>query len=55
MPAYRYDSHFGGGYYIFLRGVDGQTDAGGKVNGIFADRPPEELVAKLSGMLGDFT
>ncbi len=55
MADYRYEQHFGGVYYIFLRGVDGQTNGGGTVNGIFADRPPEALVAKLSGILGDFT
>lgn len=54
MPAYNYERHFGGVYYIFLRGVDGKADAAGKPNGVFADRPPLRLVTELSGILGDF-
>jgi exodeoxyribonuclease V beta subunit len=54
IEDYRYDAHFGGVYYIFLRGVDGGKDADGHVNGVYADRPPEELVNKLSKILGDF-
>jgi exodeoxyribonuclease V beta subunit len=45
IPDYEYDRHFGGVFYLFLRGVDG---AG---NGVYADRPPKELVAALSEVL----
>jgi exodeoxyribonuclease V beta subunit len=45
IPDYDYDRHFGGIFYIFLRGVDGTG------NGIFADRPPKEFIAELSAVL----
>lgn len=49
VKDYDYDSHFGGVYYVFLRGVDG--DSG---RGIYADRPTKALVEGLSKLLGDF-
>lgn len=48
LPGYDYDRHFGGVYYLFLRGIDGRGD------GVYADRPPLALVEELSGILGDF-
>lgn len=54
LPGYSYEQHFGGVYYIFLRGVDGKADAGGTPNGVYSDRPPLQLVTELSGILGDF-
>ncbi|GFO61000.1 hypothetical protein GMST_33250 [Geomonas silvestris] len=45
VPGYRYEEHFGGIFYIFLRGVDGTG------NGIFADRPPRRLIEELSEAL----
>jgi exodeoxyribonuclease V beta subunit len=45
MPKYRYTQHFGGVFYIFLRGVDAQV--GGEF-GIYKDFPKEELVEALS-------
>jgi exodeoxyribonuclease V beta subunit len=45
IAGYDYDRHFGGVFYIFLRGVDGTG------NGIFADRPPKEFIQELSGIL----
>ena len=48
LPNYTYDEHFGGIYYLFLRGIDGSGD------GIYADRPPEALIEALSTVLGDF-
>lgn len=45
VPGYRYDEHFGGVFYIFLRGVDGTG------NGVFADRPPRRLIEELSEAL----
>jgi exodeoxyribonuclease V beta subunit len=45
IPDYDYDRHFGGVFYIFLRGVDG------KGNGVFADRPTKDFTAKLSNLL----
>jgi exodeoxyribonuclease V beta subunit len=46
-PAYRYDSHFGGALYLFLRGLD--PDLPG--NGIFRDLPPAGLVEDLTACL----
>jgi exodeoxyribonuclease V beta subunit len=45
LPDYRYRDHFGGVFYIFLRGVDPQT---GEAFGIYRDFPAEELVEALS-------
>ena len=45
IPGYDYEEHFGGVFYIFLRGVDGTG------NGVFADRPPKRFVAELSEAL----
>ncbi|GAW67951.1 exodeoxyribonuclease V subunit beta [Geoanaerobacter pelophilus] len=44
-PDYDYDRHFGGVFYLFLRGVDGTG------NGVYADRPPKELIAHLAEVL----
>ena len=41
-PNYNYQQHFGGVFYTFLRGMDGQTN-----NGIFFDKPAFELIASL--------
>jgi exodeoxyribonuclease V beta subunit len=45
LPDYRYRDHFGGVFYIFLRGVDPKA---GDEYGIFRDLPGEELVEALS-------
>jgi exodeoxyribonuclease V beta subunit len=45
VPDYDYDRHFGGIFYIFLRGVDGSG------NGIFSDRPPKAFIGQLSNLL----
>jgi exodeoxyribonuclease V beta subunit len=45
IPDYDYDLHFGGVFYLFLRGVDG------KGNGVFADRLSKALIAELSEAL----
>ncbi len=43
---YDYDTHFGGVYYLFLRGIDGQKiDTG--LQGIFAIRPEKALIEEL--------
>lgn len=44
LPGYNYKTHFGGIYYIFLRGVD--TDRGPDF-GIYRDRPSEALINEL--------
>jgi len=45
LPGYDYEEHFGGIFYLFLRGVDG------KGNGVFADRPPKRFITELSEAL----
>ena len=45
IAGYDYDRHFGGVYYLFLRGVDGRG------NGVFADRPPKPFIEELSAAL----
>ncbi|QWV93758.1 exodeoxyribonuclease V subunit beta [Geomonas oryzisoli] len=45
IPDYDYDRHFGGIFYLFLRGIDGTG------NGVFADRPPKEFIAELAAVL----
>lgn len=48
LPDYDYDRHFGGVYYLFLRGM--APDHGRA--GIFADRPGRALIEALSAALG---
>jgi exodeoxyribonuclease V beta subunit len=43
-PAYRYETHFGGVFYIFIRGVD---PAKGPAYGIYRDRPDAGLIEAL--------
>jgi exodeoxyribonuclease V beta subunit len=45
---YRYETHFGGVYYIFCRGID--PDRGPEF-GVFRDRPPGAVIQKLSSGL----
>ena len=44
LADYSYEKHFGGVYYVFLRGVDPDM---GPDYGVYRDRPSEELVKKL--------
>ena len=48
IPNYRYEDHFGGIYYCFLRGMD---PAGGSAAGVFHDRPPLELLEMMKEVL----
>ncbi len=48
LPDYRYDTHFGGVYYLFLRGID---PAHGPGFGIFQDRPAAQRIATLGQLL----
>ncbi|MBN2467531.1 MAG: exodeoxyribonuclease V subunit beta, partial [Deltaproteobacteria bacterium] len=52
IKGYDYEEHFGGVYYIFLRGVD---PARGSRYGIYRDKPAGELIAALSDNLLDRT
>lgn len=44
VPGYRYEDHFGGVYYLFIRGMD---PAHGVSTGIFHDRPPLALLETM--------
>ncbi|MGZ3635816.1 MAG: exodeoxyribonuclease V subunit beta, partial [Syntrophales bacterium] len=48
ISDYKYETHFGGVYYLFLRGMD---PACGHRCGIFYDRPDEQLVRDLTQTL----
>jgi exodeoxyribonuclease V beta subunit len=48
MADYDYEQHFGGVYYLFLRGMD---PALGQDCGVFQDRPAPELVTALDGLM----
>lgn len=49
LPDYCFDEHFGGVYYVFLRGIDNREPE----SGIFQDRPSKELIGELSGLLAE--
>lgn len=44
LPGYRYESHFGGVYYLFLRGVDPEK---GSDYGIYRHRPEATAIEAL--------
>ena len=48
LPAYRYERHFGGAAYVFLRGVDCRR---GPEFGVFVDTPHIDLVHALGRAL----
>ncbi len=47
LPGYRYDQHFGGVYYLFLRGIDLARPG----FGIYRDRLEESFVRRLNSLL----
>lgn len=49
VPGYDYDTHFGGVYYLFIRGMSRKT---GPDFGVFADRPSKALITALSKLFG---
>ena len=48
VPDYDYDSHFGGVFYLFVRGMEG---ASGSRNGVFRDRPASLALEALDNLL----
>jgi exodeoxyribonuclease V beta subunit len=51
LPGYRFDAHFGGVLYLFVRGVrPGWTLADGRVAGVHAQRPTLQLLDELSAL-----
>jgi exodeoxyribonuclease V beta subunit len=52
LPGYDYERHFGGAYYLFLRGMaPGWEDEAGKSMGVYFARPPRALVEELDRLL----
>lgn len=50
LPGYSYARHFGGVYYLFLKGMTPET---GPDNGVFFERPPFERIELLSAAFSD--
>lgn len=50
IPEYRYETHFGGALYLYLRGIDNSRPG----NGIYFDKPDAALVMGLTRCLIDF-
>ncbi|MDM8558351.1 exodeoxyribonuclease V subunit beta [Candidatus Parabeggiatoa sp. HSG14] len=51
LPNYHYENHFGGVFYLFLRGMNPHTGAD---FGIYRDLPKADLINRLSAYLGTF-
>jgi exodeoxyribonuclease V beta subunit len=49
IAGYDYETHFGGVFYLFLRGIDGRR---GSDYGIYRDRPSQLLIEGISQYLG---
>ena len=47
LPGYDYDAHFGGVFYLFVRGMAPER---GENAGVFADRPSRALVLALAAL-----
>ncbi|MEF7616550.1 exodeoxyribonuclease V subunit beta [Aquincola sp. MAHUQ-54] len=53
LPGYRHEAHFGGVYYLFVRGVrPGWLQPDGTPAGVFFHRPGEAALQRLSALLG---
>ena len=52
LPNYRYEDHFGGVYYLFLRGMNPQWESAYDY-GIYRGLPDAALIEKLSAYLGE--
>ena len=50
IKEYRYDEHFGGALYLFLRGMHPDNEAG---TGVFAARPPFALIEALDRVVAN--
>ena len=50
LPDFDSERDFGGVYYLFVRGMPGKTDD--NPTGVYAARPPEDLLDALDQLLG---
>ena len=48
IPNFSYEDHFGGVFYLFLRGVESSKPG----SGVFFDKPKEELIEKIDVLIG---
>jgi exodeoxyribonuclease V beta subunit len=48
LPDYQYETHFGGIYYLFIRGMD---PAWGPAYGVYEERPDRHFMERLSRLL----
>lgn len=53
LTDYDYDTHIGGAYYLFVRGMDGppQDENHALGRGVFYDRPPKSVILALDAAL----
>ena len=49
LPGYRYEEHFGGAVYLYLRGIS----AGSTENGVYLGRPQPEFIRRAGEMMLD--
>ena len=49
LVDYDYDKHFGGAYYLFLRGL---CESHSPQCGVFFDRPAREMIEQASALFG---
>lgn len=54
LPGYRHEDHFGGVFYLFVRGVrPGWQQPDGTPAGVYFHRPAEATLQRLSQLLGE--
>jgi exodeoxyribonuclease V beta subunit len=53
VPGYRYETHFGGVYYLFLRGVRPGWQHQKGACGVVFDRPTMACLQSLSALFGE--
>jgi exodeoxyribonuclease V beta subunit len=56
IPDYRYETHFGGVLYLFVRGVrPAWRNCDGTAAGVYAHVPPHEALLKLNAQFGELS
>jgi exodeoxyribonuclease V beta subunit len=54
MPGYHHETHFGGVFYLFVRGVrPNWRNADGTPAGVFHNRPSAATLARLDALFAD--
>jgi exodeoxyribonuclease V beta subunit len=48
LPGYRYETHFGGVFYLFVRGMSPAVPG----SGVYAAQPAQETLARLDAAVG---